>query len=36
MFGMKLFQEIQTLTYVLFFKIYSNDTNENMILKLIQ
>jgi hypothetical protein len=33
-FGMKLFRKFKL--NILFFKIYSNATNENMILKLIQ
>jgi hypothetical protein len=31
----EFFSKIQTLIYFLFFKIYSNPTNENMILKII-
>jgi hypothetical protein len=34
-FHMKFFK-IQTLAYIFFFKIYSNATNEDMILKFIQ
>jgi hypothetical protein len=30
-----MFKEIQILAYILFFIIYSNATNENMILKFI-
>jgi hypothetical protein len=33
---MELFKKLKLLTYIFLFKIYSNATNENMILKLVQ